>query len=162
IQPSGQLHSVYTPIPSFTRGGHFYSYETLPSTELSRWLDCCEGLLLTNQAHEHTEETLWRMTAVIPRLPPNEVPHRIPLLALCHMVLSAEKYVAQGTRSTILKKNAPKAIQSTSKDRAIAIVQKILGHMDIAARDLPGILEIAKDSDVIVDLGNCLSEFQNV
>ncbi|KAG1770829.1 hypothetical protein EV702DRAFT_1202303 [Suillus placidus] len=161
IQPPGQLHSVYTPIPSFTRGGHFYSYETLPSTELSRWLDRCAGLLLTNQAHEHTEETLWRMTAVIPRLPPNEVPHRIPLLALCHMVLSAEKYVAQGTRSTILKKNAPKAIQSTSKDRAIAIVQKILGHMDIAARDLPGILEIAEDSDVIVDLGSCLSEFQN-
>ncbi|KAG1725977.1 hypothetical protein EDB19DRAFT_1833597 [Suillus lakei] len=138
IQPPGQLHSVYTPIPSFTRGGHFYSYETLPFTELSRWLDSCAGLLLTNQAHEHTEETLWRMTAVIPRLPPNE-----------------------GSRSTILKKNAPKAIQSSSKDRAITIVQKILRHMDIAARDLPSILTTATDPDTIVDLGNCLSEFQN-
>ncbi|KAG1830704.1 hypothetical protein DFJ58DRAFT_848392 [Suillus subalutaceus] len=162
IQPPGQLHSVYTPIPSFTRGGHFYSYETLPFTELSRWLDRCAGLLLTNQAHEHTEETLWRMTAVIPRLPPNEVPHRRPLLALCHMVLSAEKYVAQGSKSTILKKNAPKAIQSSSKDRAIAIAQKILQHMDIAARDLPRILTTAGELDAIVDLRNCLSEFQDV
>ncbi|KAG2097933.1 uncharacterized protein F5147DRAFT_777801 [Suillus discolor] len=164
IQPPGQLHSVYTPIPSFTRGGHFYAYDTLSFTELSRWLDRQAGLLLTNQVHEHTEETLWRMTAIIPRLPPSEVPHRKPLLALCHMVLSAAQYVAQGTRSTILKRNAPKVIQSSSKDRANAIVQKILHHMNIAAMDLPEILQntASEDPDAIIDLGNCLSEFQSM
>lgn len=74
-----------------------------------------------------------------------KVPHRILLLALCHMFLSAKKYVTQGTRSIILKKNAPRAIQSMNKNRATVIMQKILEHMDIAVRNLPGILEIAKE-----------------
>lgn len=67
------FHMVYTPIPSLTLGGHFFLWDALHVTLVSRALDHLNGMLFTNQDHEHTDETLWRMAAMLPRLPQEEI-----------------------------------------------------------------------------------------
>ncbi|KAF8418644.1 hypothetical protein L210DRAFT_3655529 [Boletus edulis BED1] len=39
IMPPGQLHSVYTPVAGFSRGGSFFCMDAMQLTELSRFID---------------------------------------------------------------------------------------------------------------------------
>lgn len=68
IQPAGQFHAVYTPVASFATGGHFYNYESMHLTELSRYIDHKLGRILTNQVHEHSLATFHRMVINLPRI----------------------------------------------------------------------------------------------
>jgi hypothetical protein len=85
-----------------------------------------------------------------------------PLLALCIMVLSPSQYVAQGSASKSHQKKQPKAIQSSSRSRAEAIIQTIISHLGILKKDLYKVfidsLSLVDAGDV-VDLGDCLAEF---
>ncbi|KAG1845815.1 hypothetical protein F4604DRAFT_1936726 [Suillus subluteus] len=158
IQPPGQLHAEYNPNPAFARGGHFFTYGTLHHTLSSRSLE------VTAQTREYKDETLWRMAALIPRLPPDQLSglHYWPLLALCFMVLKPRMYLAQRPSSKSRKKKQPVALRSPSYTRAYAVVTKILQHLDICPQDLPDILRgrtsVVEVGDV-VDLGSCLLEF---
>ncbi|PCH40050.1 hypothetical protein WOLCODRAFT_150097 [Wolfiporia cocos MD-104 SS10] len=67
FQPAGQLHAVYTPTASFTVGGHFFQYNTLHLTELSRHVDNLYGVYTTNLEHGHVLDTLNRMALALPR-----------------------------------------------------------------------------------------------
>jgi hypothetical protein len=71
IQPPGQLHAEYNPNPALAHGGHFFTYGTLYRTYSSRSLEVTPGN--SSRAPECTDETLWRMAALIPRLPPDKL-----------------------------------------------------------------------------------------
>ncbi|KAG1823159.1 hypothetical protein DFJ58DRAFT_849821 [Suillus subalutaceus] len=79
IQPPGQLHAEYNPNPALARGGHFFTYGTLHRTHSFRFLEDAQGN--TAQAHEYADETVWRMAALIPRLPPDQLSGKLALLA---------------------------------------------------------------------------------
>jgi len=68
IIPPGCLHAVYTPVASFSTGGHFYHYSCMHLTELARYIDTVDGDATTNQDLHHALETLRRMLIAIPRL----------------------------------------------------------------------------------------------
>lgn len=71
IQPPGQLHAEYNPNPALAHGGQFFTYGTLYRTYSSRYLQVTPGN--NSGAQECTDETLWRMAALIPRLPPDKL-----------------------------------------------------------------------------------------
>ena len=52
IQGPGQFHEVYTPVPSITSGGHFYSYDTMHLTGATCDFDKATGGDFTNHFHE--------------------------------------------------------------------------------------------------------------
>ncbi|KAG2063199.1 hypothetical protein BDR04DRAFT_1164120 [Suillus decipiens] len=108
IQPAGQFHAVYTPVASFATGGHFYNYESMHLTELSRYIDHKQGKHLTNQVHEHSLETFQRMVVNLPRISRRVKLYSRPLIALCMMVLDCNKYVAAGTEKPKLKMSTTK------------------------------------------------------
>ncbi|KAG1791151.1 uncharacterized protein HD556DRAFT_1445406 [Suillus plorans] len=108
IQPPGQFHAVYTPVTSFATGGHFYNYETMHLTELSRYIDHKQGRTLTNQVHEHSLETFQRMVINLPRISRRIKLYSRPLIALCIMVFDCNKYVAAGTEKPKFKTNTTK------------------------------------------------------
>ncbi|KAG1890735.1 uncharacterized protein F5891DRAFT_1197815 [Suillus fuscotomentosus] len=164
IQPPGQLHAEYNPNPVLAHGGHFFTYGTLYHTHSSRSLEVTPGN--NSQAQECTDETLWRMAALIPWLPPDKLLgkclHAKPLLALCSMVLKPRKYMGQSLVTTSHKKKQPIALRSSSYTRACAVVTKILQHLDICPQDLPAMLKDLtsfEDMGEVIDLGRCLSEF---
>jgi hypothetical protein len=66
--PPGTVHAVYTPVPSFATGGHFYHYMCLHLTELARYIDAEIADSTTNQDLEHALETLRRMMIMVPYL----------------------------------------------------------------------------------------------
>lgn len=68
ILPPGVVHAVYTPVPSFCTGGHFYHYACMHLTELSRYVDAEVAKTSTNQDMEHALETLRRMVIALPYL----------------------------------------------------------------------------------------------
>lgn len=68
IMPPGTVHAVYTPIPSFATGGHFYHYMCLHLTELAQYIDAEAADSTTNQSLEHALETLRRMMIMVPFL----------------------------------------------------------------------------------------------
>lgn len=68
ILPPGIVHAVYTPVPSFCTGGHFYNYSCMHLTELSRYVDAEVARTSTNQDMEHALETLRRMVIALPYL----------------------------------------------------------------------------------------------
>lgn len=70
ILPPGLVHAVYTPTASFSTGGHFYNYNCMHLTELSRFIDAELATTATNQDMEHALETLRRMVIAIPFLSP--------------------------------------------------------------------------------------------
>ncbi|KAG2045887.1 hypothetical protein BDR06DRAFT_965536 [Suillus hirtellus] len=162
MQPPGQLYAEYNPNPALARGGHFFTYGTMHHTHSSRSLEVTEGNTMQN--HEYIDETLWRMAALIPRLPPDQLSglHYWPLLALCCMVLNPRKLPARRSAFMSGKKKKPVALRSPSHTRAYAVITKILQHLDICPQDLPDILR-GRTSGVevgeVVDLGNCLLEF---
>jgi hypothetical protein len=91
IQPPGQLHAEYNPNTALARGGHFFTYGTLHHTHSSRSLEVTQGN--SNQAHKYTDETLWRMAALIPRLPPDQLSGKCVYNIACSLPLNllAEK-----------------------------------------------------------------------
>ena len=66
FQHPGCLHEVYTPIPSIVRGGHFYNYNSLHLTEVSRAIDYMTNASLSNQTHNSTPLTLVMMMLALP------------------------------------------------------------------------------------------------
>ncbi|KAG1895711.1 uncharacterized protein F5891DRAFT_984014 [Suillus fuscotomentosus] len=70
ILPPGVVHGVYTPVPSFATGGHFYNYSCMHLMELSRYIDTEVEGSATNQAMDHALETLRRMVIMLPYLSP--------------------------------------------------------------------------------------------
>ena len=67
--PPGQLHTVYTPVAGFSRGGHFFNLDTMHLTEMSRFLDATSGSFFTNDYHHGTLETLCRLVISLTILP---------------------------------------------------------------------------------------------
>ncbi|KAG1761763.1 hypothetical protein EV702DRAFT_1206970 [Suillus placidus] len=102
IMPPGQLHAVYTPVASFATGGHFYHYECMHLTEISRYLDAVVGDCLTNQTLHNALETLRRMIIGIPRLSPRIRLFRRSLLALCIMAKQGKEYRAKGGHNSAI------------------------------------------------------------
>lgn len=66
FQHPGCLHEVFTPVPSVVRGGHFYSYNSLHLTEVSRAIDFVTNESLSNQSHPCASLTLAMMLAALP------------------------------------------------------------------------------------------------
>ena len=62
---------MYTPVASFTIGGHFYSYDSIHLTEVARYFDFVRDGSFTNQVHHHALETLAQMLVGLPRSDPN-------------------------------------------------------------------------------------------
>lgn len=61
IMPPGTWHMVYTPIRTLALGGHFYTYETLHLTEMSRAFDRLHCREVTNTTHVSSYPTLCTM-----------------------------------------------------------------------------------------------------
>lgn len=59
-------HAVYTPQASFTRGGHFYLYDSMDQTELARRIDKKNFGFTTNEHHEHTVYLVCLMILSLP------------------------------------------------------------------------------------------------
>ena len=66
IMPPGTFHEVFTPCPSVTIGGHFYSYHTLHLTEVSRLIDVASEGGFTNADHSSSGLTMALMMACLP------------------------------------------------------------------------------------------------
>ena len=112
--PPGLIHSVFTPNPSFARGGHFVCLDSMHLTEVARDIDAVYSGFTTNTDHPHMLETLVRLVLALPRLDPlrgeylssrpigacthtTPVLYRRPLLALCVQVLDVHRYHVPGT-----------------------------------------------------------------
>lgn len=65
IQPPGQVHEVYTPVPTISTGAHFYSYDTMHMTELVRMYDKATKSRGTNHQHESALLTLQGMVNAV-------------------------------------------------------------------------------------------------
>lgn len=66
--PPNTAHAVFTPVASFTRGGHFYRYNNLRHTAVARRTDKSLYMIATNEHHTHTFEVLLRMVLSLPKL----------------------------------------------------------------------------------------------
>lgn len=66
--PPGAWHMVYTPVRTLATGGHFYTYETLHLTEMSRAFDRKHAREVTNTTHVSSFPTLCAMMIHILRL----------------------------------------------------------------------------------------------
>ncbi|KAG2081945.1 uncharacterized protein F5147DRAFT_783481 [Suillus discolor] len=100
ILPPGVVHAVYTPVPSFSTGGHFYHYSCMHLTELARYIDAEVGESTTNQAMDHALETLRRMVIMLPYLSRRVVLPRRALLSLCLMACKGRQYRAAGSNAS--------------------------------------------------------------
>jgi hypothetical protein len=83
IMPPGTVHAVYTPVPSFATGGHFYHYMCLHLTELARYIDSEAADSTTNQDLEHALETLRRMMIMVPYLSLHTGKHMSLAVTIC-------------------------------------------------------------------------------
>ncbi|KAG1722727.1 uncharacterized protein EDB91DRAFT_1255924 [Suillus paluster] len=122
FQPAGQVHAVYTPVPSFATGGHFYNYESLHLTELSRYIDARKAQFLTNQVHDNTLETFHRMTLALPRLSPSVRLYHRAVIGLCLMIVNRDKHKASNNDSGY------QIVASESTGRALTIAKTIINH----------------------------------
>ncbi|CAA7265614.1 unnamed protein product [Cyclocybe aegerita] len=91
IQPPGIFHEVYTPVPSVTLGGHFYSYDAAHLTELTRSFGFQTNGSLTNQSHDSALFTLEMMVLALPKI---EGRGSKSIAALCRMILRPRQYTA--------------------------------------------------------------------
>jgi len=66
IMPPATFHEVYTPVPSVTLGGHFYTYNALHLTEMGRACDMHTSGRFTNQSHFSSSLTIALMMAALP------------------------------------------------------------------------------------------------
>ncbi|KAG2063592.1 hypothetical protein BDR04DRAFT_1123159 [Suillus decipiens] len=130
IQPAGQFHAVYTPVASFATGGHFYNYEFMHLTELSRYIDHKLGRTLTNQVHKHSLATFHRMLINLPCISHRVKLYSRPLIALCMMVLECDKYMATGTQKSQAKMNTTKQVH----DIANAIIKYFWTNIKTATK----------------------------
>ena len=64
--PPKTPHAVYTPTASFTRGGHFYRYDSMHYTERARRIDKKNWGITTNEHHEHTFYIVCLMVVALP------------------------------------------------------------------------------------------------
>ncbi|SJL13933.1 uncharacterized protein ARMOST_17384 [Armillaria ostoyae] len=93
VQPAAAVHSVYTPIPSLTKGSSFWLYDSMHITEVARRHDAHSGDFTTNVDHTsaHTYVAFIRMILNIKALKNRWFPRRA-IAALCLMVLAPGDY----------------------------------------------------------------------
>ncbi|PBK79268.1 hypothetical protein ARMGADRAFT_1040931 [Armillaria gallica] len=86
--PSGAVHAVYTPEPSFTRGASFWSLATMHQVEASRSYDVEGGIWSTNLDHgpERVYEAVVRMMLYLPTNP-DKLRYKRSLASFLLMVL---------------------------------------------------------------------------
>ncbi|KAG2030103.1 hypothetical protein BDR03DRAFT_987302 [Suillus americanus] len=165
IQPPGQYHAAFTPTASFARGAHCLNFELLHEIELSRYVDAKKGNFLTNQAHEHSLETLERMVLYLPRASSRTRLFTRPLIALCMMVIDSQRYVAAGgNKKTSRTMNTTKPALAISK----AIIEHFWNDMETASLvyrfgpdKRPGVQSLTHPGDLVdrEELANCLQRF---
>ena len=64
--PPDTPHTVYTPMASFSQGGHFYHYGSMHLMEHAHWVDKDHKDMVTNELHEHTLYVLYLMALSLP------------------------------------------------------------------------------------------------
>jgi hypothetical protein len=79
--PPGTWHAVYTATPSFTSGGHLFTYDTMHLTEFSRAFDSSHSDYSTNANHQ-VDRMLTRLTLALPTVCARRSEH-ILNFALC-------------------------------------------------------------------------------
>lgn len=138
-------HAVYTPVRTVATGGHFFLYETMHLTEVSRAFDRRKGLCVTNTSHVSAYHTLCCMMVNVIR---GDLMGKFflvlsvhfreltgyaefklkPLDALCRMVLNNTAYIAQTgiarlTRS--VKQDAESTIPKLARTIATYFVRRL-------------------------------------
>ncbi|KAG1832554.1 hypothetical protein DFJ58DRAFT_848005 [Suillus subalutaceus] len=157
ILPPGMVHAVYTPIPSFATGGHFYNYSCMHLTELSRYIDAEVAESTTNQALDHALETLRRMVIMIPYLSPRLTLRKRCLLSLCMMATRGRQYRAKGS--------SPHSVEDTETAEPSADISDIIfQYFGLSNRMRPGdILYVGNQHDPgdAIDRVHLLHAFKN-
>ncbi|KAG2045851.1 hypothetical protein BDR06DRAFT_1015241 [Suillus hirtellus] len=157
ILPPGVVHGVYTPVPSFAMGGHFYHYSCMHLTELSRYIDAEVGGSATNQAMDHALETLRRMVIMLPYLSPRIVLPRRSLLSLCMMACQGRQYRAAGS-------NAKSVEDTETAAPCFDIVQIVYQFLGITKRKRAGDMLYTGDQlhpGIVVDRVELLRAFKD-
>ena len=151
IMPPATLHEVFTPVPSVTIGGHFYTYNTLHLTELARSIDKGSMDKFTNQTTGIAGMTIMAMTSILPIMVDRginfssflitslftwtfQVIHRKPLASLCHMVLYPQKYGSEIIDADLLvynSKHTQPRKRLSDVDNAISIAQKLVKSLNL-------------------------------
>ncbi|TCD60109.1 hypothetical protein EIP91_010706 [Steccherinum ochraceum] len=91
IQGPGQYHEVYTPIPTVTVGGHFYSLNTMHLSETVLYYT--HGVHATDTNHRHHSASL--VAALMINRLKDKGPRSYPkksLMGLCNLILHPEAY----------------------------------------------------------------------
>ncbi|KAG2352812.1 hypothetical protein BDR07DRAFT_1497598 [Suillus spraguei] len=161
FQPAGQVHAVYTPVPSFATGGSFYHYDSLHLTEMSRYIDANKAQFLTNQVHENAVETFQRMLIALPRLTQSIRLCRRPIIALCLMIINRDKYKASNNNQGY------QVLTSESTERSIAIATAIIRFFYHDTATAQRSYRTGDQSDPgeplsIEDLSTCLGSFTSI
>ncbi|KII91448.1 hypothetical protein PLICRDRAFT_173297 [Plicaturopsis crispa FD-325 SS-3] len=96
FMPPGAFHLVLTATPSVALGGHFYTYESMHLTEMSRSFDHRHSESATNTEHAAAERAIARMALALPtHARSRETMLRRPFAALARMILRHEEYTTQ-------------------------------------------------------------------
>ncbi|KAF8954509.1 hypothetical protein BDZ97DRAFT_1766087 [Flammula alnicola] len=120
IQPPGTFHEVYTPTPSVTLGGHFYTYNTMHLTEVARAFDVRNNGKHTNQDHTSAQATIAMMMCALP-LYPELALHRKPLAALCQILMDSTSYIlGKAPDEPVVAKGKGKQKASKGKKKSTA------------------------------------------
>ncbi|TCD59763.1 hypothetical protein EIP91_011524 [Steccherinum ochraceum] len=91
IQPPGQFHEVYTPIPTVSTGGHFYSFDTMHLSETAMYFNHNRRGVDTNFNHPSTSLTACLMMNSIKDRGPREYSKK-GLMGLCMVVTKSKHY----------------------------------------------------------------------
>ncbi|TCD62265.1 hypothetical protein EIP91_007123 [Steccherinum ochraceum] len=93
IQGPGVYHEVYTPIPTASAGGHFYTVDTMHLTEMTLWYSLGVHDCDTNHNHPSVTLTMIGMINGLRSNPRNDYPRKA-LAALCRIILRPLDYFA--------------------------------------------------------------------
>ncbi|TCD63812.1 hypothetical protein EIP91_004934 [Steccherinum ochraceum] len=91
IQAPGQYHEVFTPIPTVTTGGHFYSLETMHLTEVELYYQHCTNATDTNHRHHSASLTAVMMINSLKDKGPQWYPKK-SLMGLCLLITSPDTH----------------------------------------------------------------------
>ncbi|KAK0184209.1 hypothetical protein F5146DRAFT_1006715 [Armillaria mellea] len=100
FQPSGAIHAVYMPEPSFTQGASFWSLATMHQVEASHSYDIEGGIWSTNLDHkpEHVYEGIIHMMLYLPTNP-DKLHYKWSLAFFLFLVLDPVSYIPMHRRT---------------------------------------------------------------
>ncbi|TCD60193.1 hypothetical protein EIP91_010598 [Steccherinum ochraceum] len=87
----GRMHTVFTPVPTSTTGGHFYSFETIHQTEATLFYNHRRKAVDTNFRHHSAPLTAALMLNSI-KHQGERTYYRKALMAMCLLVTKLESY----------------------------------------------------------------------